>query len=287
MRHLWFEGFTLARNLFSIHSLPPVAYHLSINGTQSGPHTQFDIIGMIRDGALKGDELVWQQGMTGWMPIKNVTDFDGYWPITEEVIAKAENAMLIARSELDRPRPWLRFWARIIDYLWFTVTIWMIIGLALPQSALDWLVRLYFKGAPLDPVILLLFVPVEAWMLSRRGTTLGKALLRVQVCRLDGTLPSYKQAIQRSLLVFVKGFAMGLFLLSLFTMSFSRARLLQRGTTSWDETTELRVEHGEPEVWRYVLLFCAALVMLLGAGVAFSLSPPVMEMIKAMEDLPK
>ncbi len=264
-----------------------MAYHLSINGTQSGPHTQFDLIGMIRDGALKGDELVWQQGMNGWMPIKNVTDFDGYWPITEEVIAKAENAMLIARSELDRPRPLLRFWARIIDYLWFTVTIWMIIGLALPQSALDWLVRLYFKGAPLDPVILLLFVPVEAWMLSRRGTTLGKALLRVQVCRLDGTLPSYKQAIQRSLLVFVKGFAMGLFLLSLFTMSFSRARLLQRGTTSWDETTELRVEHGEPEVWRYVLLFCAALVMLLGAGVAFSLSPPVMEMIKAMEDLPK
>jgi len=203
------------------------------------------------------------------------------------MIAKAENAMLIARSELDRPRPWLRLWARIIDYLWFTVTIWMIIGLALPQSALDWLVKLYFKGAPLDPVILLLFVPVEAWMLSRRGTTLGKALLRVQVCRLDGTLPSYKQAIQRSLLVFVKGFAMGLFLLSLFTMSFSRARLLQRGTTSWDETTELRVEHGEPEVWRYVLLFCAALVMLLGAGIAFSLSPPVMEVIKAMEDLPK
>ncbi len=264
-----------------------MAYHLSISGQQTGPHTQFELIGLIRDGTLKGDELVWQQGLKDWSPIKELREFEGYWPITEEVIAKAESARLVARSELDRPQPWLRFWARIVDYLWFTITVWMILGLLLPQNALDWMVRLYFKGAPLDPIILFLFVPIEAWMLSRRGTTLGKSLLRVQVCQLDGTLPTYKQALQRSLLVYVKGFAMGLSLLSLFTMSFSRARLMQHKTTSWDEVTGLRVEHGEPEVWRFVLLFCAALIMLMGAGILFSLSPPVMEMMKAMENLPK
>ena len=60
---------------------------------------------------------------------------------------------------------------------------------------------------------------------------------------------------------------------------------MQRGTTSWDEETEVRVEHGEPEVWRFILLAITMVAMALGIGVIFSLTPEAIEAMKAMQGL--
>ena len=76
--------------------------------------------------------------------------------------------------------------------------------------------------------------------------------------RLDGTLPDYAQALLRSALVFVKGVALCLPIIPLFVMSWCRIRLMQLGMTSWDEHTGLRVEHGEPEPWRYLIVAIVA-----------------------------
>lgn len=253
-------------------------YYLSVQGSQSGPHTQFEIIDRIRDGGLKGDELVWKKGDSDWKPLKQVVEFEGYWPLTAEVIAKAEQARSLARTELDRPQPWLRFWARMVDYTWFYLIFMMFLGAVLPQEKLAWVVKLILAHAPVGSVIYLLFVPVEAWMLSRRGTTPGKALLRIQVCRKGGGFPSYRQALMRSLLVFIRGYALGLELISLFAMSWARARLLRQGSTSWDEATGLRVEHGEPEVWRMLVLIFAIVGLVMMAVIIFALSPEFKEM---------
>ena len=259
-------------------------YHLSIGGGQKGPLTQFQVISGIRDGSLKGDELAWTKGFSEWVPLKQIEDFAGYWPVTPEVIEQAQAARQIARIELDKPRPWLRFAARMVDYLWFTTTLWMLMGAMLPQAALAWVVKMYFKGAPFDPLFLLLYVPLEAWLLSRRGTTPGKALLCMQVRTSDGGLPTYRQALARALHVYVRGVAMGLFLISILTMNYARVRLMRRKITSWDESLGLRVEHGEPEGWRILLLLIMAFFMVLGAALAFSTTP---EMIEAMRSLPK
>jgi hypothetical protein len=54
--------------------------------------------------------------------------------------------------------------------------------------------------------------------------------------------------------VYVKGLGLGLPLVAFITMLWSRLTLLQRGATPWDEANETRVEHGEPEPWRYLVL---------------------------------
>jgi uncharacterized RDD family membrane protein YckC len=259
-------------------------FYLSIKGEQSGPHTQFEIIDRIREGKLHGDELVWQKGATDWLPAKQLPEFEGYWPVTPDMIAKAEEARRLARSELDRPQPWLRFWARMVDYLWFYAISLMILAAALPQEALAWLMKAIAAQAPVNSVLFLLFVPLEAWMLSRHGSTPGKSLLRIQVVRNDGRLPTYRQALVRSLLVFIRGYALGLGVINLFTMSWARVSLLTRGITSWDESTELRVEHGEPEVWRIMILIAAIMTMSLGTAFVLLLNPEVKEM---MQHLPK
>lgn len=255
-------------------------YHLSIAGERSGPHTQFHIIQGIREGRLKGDELVWHVGLPEWQPLRGLNEFEGFWPLSEETLLQAEKARRLARLELDRPRPWLRFWARTFDRFWFFVAFGFAIGPFLPASSQDWadntLLR-YF----LVPVMLLIYVPLEAWLLSSFGSTPGRALLRVQVRRLDGGLPVYSQALRRSFEVYWKGLALGLPFISLVAMLWARQTLLQRGITPWDETNETRVEHGEPEPWRYLVL--AGIIL----GIAITAMLVIGQLTEEMSRLPK
>jgi uncharacterized RDD family membrane protein YckC len=253
-----------------------VDYHLSIAGERSGPHTQFHIIEGIRDERLKGDELIWRLGMDGWQPLRSMREFEDFWPITEAAREQAEAARKVARTELDRPRPWLRFWARMLDYMWFFLFVLTIVGPWLPKEPPRLEHNPFLSHLVLDLFVLvpmLLYVPVEAWLLSKFGSTPGRALLRVQVRRLDGGLPTFTQALSRSFQVCVKGLALGLPLVYLIAMWWSRIMLVQRGVSSWDESAETRVEHGEAETWRYLVLFgiilgVAITVVVAAAGMA-------------------
>ncbi len=235
-------------------------YHLSIAGERSGPHTQFTLIERIREGTLKGDELVWHIGITEWKPLRDLNEFSDYWKPTPETITQAEEARRIARISLDAPQPWPRFWARMLDYTLFLTVLSMVVKMTLPKSAIEWYANAVVGGASLPMVFFLnvlpflLFAPLEAFCLSRSGTTPGKAFLRIQVRRLDGSLPRFQESLIRSLLVLVKGLALCIPIFSLFSMSWCRLRLLQSGRTKWDEQTGLRVEHGEPEMWRHLVV---------------------------------
>jgi hypothetical protein len=113
-------------------------YHLSIAGERSGPHTQFHIIQGIREGRLKGDELVWHVGLPEWQPLRDVNEFEGFWPLSEETRLQAEKARRLARLEMDRPRPWLRFWARTLDRFWFFLAFGFAIAPWLPADSQEW-----------------------------------------------------------------------------------------------------------------------------------------------------
>lgn len=260
-------------------------YHLSIAGERSGPHSQFKIIDQIREGVLKGDELVWRMGVPGWVPLRELDDFTSYWPPTSEELVLADAARQRARLELDRPRPWMRFWARMVDYFWFTFSLGMLVSAVLPAGALRWLMEATALQLVFNALTLLAFAPVEAWFLSRRGTTPGKALLRIQVRTKDGTLPTYRQALLRALRVWMMGMGFGIQqILALATMAWWRIRLLQKGTTAWDESSHTRVEHGQPEPWRLVVLGGLVALLALVMVLAVLLSQEFQE---AMRSLPK
>lgn len=190
--------------------------------------------------------------MTEWIPLKEAVEFESYWPVTEEARQMAEAARQIARAELDRPRPWLRFWARALDYLWFVFTITLLVQPLLLGKMQDMVSAPWARF--MDTILLLLYVPLESWLLATFGTTPGRALLRIQVRRLDGAVPTFRQALARSFQVFLKGLALGLPIVYFVAMAWWRLRLLHKGVTAWDEACETRVEHGEPEVWRYLVL---------------------------------
>ena len=44
----------------------PGTYHVAIDGKQAGPFQAAQLQGLVRDGRLTRDSLVWAQGMANW-----------------------------------------------------------------------------------------------------------------------------------------------------------------------------------------------------------------------------
>lgn len=60
---------------------PPIpgatAFFVAVNGQQSGPHDPQALQQMAQSGAMKGDTLVWKQGMAGWVKASEVAELKG------------------------------------------------------------------------------------------------------------------------------------------------------------------------------------------------------------------
>jgi TPR repeat protein len=134
-------------------------------------------------------------------------------------------------SESPQTRAWLRFGARMVDIWLFTVGI----GTLLALVASD------LRGAIL--VCWLLWPVVEAILLSTWGTTPGKALLCIHLESLHRQKLDFLTALSRSVAVFFYGMAIGLPIISLFTLYAAYKRLIAVGEASWDEKRALWVWH--------------------------------------------
>ena len=131
-------------------------------------------------------------------------------------------------------RPWVRFWARTFDYLIVIAPLVLIVEAVIPI----WRQQFLLGYLAISWVGMLLWIPVEAWALSRFGTTPGKALLRIQI---EGEL-NYRRALRRASQVWLEGMGAGLPLVAQVTQFFAYRRLMRSHTTLWDRGLE--VTHG-------------------------------------------
>jgi uncharacterized RDD family membrane protein YckC len=94
--------------------------------------------------------------------------------------------------------------------------------------------------------------------LSLFGTTLGKWLLGTRVEREDGGRPTLGQAFRREWLCLLKGEALGVPFVNLYTAVAAFGGLVHLGTTAWDEATHLVVRHRRVGFFRWVGFFAAS-----------------------------
>lgn len=164
-------------------------------------------------------------------------------------------------------RPWVRYWARMLDLYLFGFTLGVLAELS----------GSHFLDAPgseqLWSLLMALgWVFTEASLLSTLGTTPGKALLRIRLVpptNEQGRAP-YGVALTRSLRVWWRGLGAGLPLVVLFTLLAAHRKLKANGASSWDIDGGWRVEHGHIGPWRAlatVLLFLGLLgLVVVGSG---------------------
>ena len=139
-------------------------------------------------------------------------------------------------------RPWVRYFARIIDLMFWALPGGFILGMVAPDFALsedpgnEYLVGM---------VVLLMWAFVEPLCLVVFGTTPGKSLLRVRLVYTGSGSLSYGTAMARSLKVWWRGLGTGFPLVSLITLIIAYQRLSKNRKTSWDEEGGFIVEHGK------------------------------------------
>lgn len=162
--------------------------------------------------------------------------------------------------------PWRRLFARTVDICTAGLVLFMLLIFAfsatMPEQAAG------FAKAIENPIIAsivlyLIWLPVEALLLSLFGTTPAKWLFGIRVAHPAGDLLSFSEALNRSFLVFVQGVGLGIPFVALFTQLFAYRRLTKTGTTLWDTSSSAVVPHKKWGVFRALVCTAAVFVVLL------------------------
>ncbi|MCH9613155.1 MAG: hypothetical protein SP1CHLAM54_01510 [Chlamydiia bacterium] len=156
-------------------------------------------------------------------------------------------------EEKQKARPWVRFWARIVDYFIFGIICGVIIGLLdIPTPA--------YNQPWLGMCVIFLWVFVEAILISTWGSTPGKALMHCHVRRTDGTKLSFLSALNRSFSVWWLGVGAGIPIVSVITMIVACVKLSNLHVTTWDRTGHTVVEHKKVGFWRTIVVIAIMIV---------------------------
>jgi len=157
--------------------------------------------------------------------------------------------------------PWRRFLARSIDLFlasFFVAGLSLsALGLFLPGMVSN-AVTLFQNPLLAGVIVYVFWIPLEAFFLSRTGSTPGKRLFGIQVLSQSGDRLLYSNALQRTFLVWIKGEGLGIPIATVVTRIFAYKRLQRTGTTLWDSAMGTVVRHSDFTMFRTVV--CAIVV---------------------------
>ncbi|MGD2169970.1 MAG: RDD family protein [Chlamydiota bacterium] len=135
----------------------------------------------------------------------------------------------ITKEDTSHVNPWIRFLARMIDYSFFGVI-------------LSFFPKVYSFHFTMVPLLYLLWVPIEAVLLSSWGYTPGKFLLKTKLSYKRHRL-SLPTSMRRAFLVWFRGFGMGIPFVNLITMLVAYSHLKSAKLTTWDRDEKILITH--------------------------------------------
>ena len=173
-------------------------------------------------------------------------------------------------EEVSQQRPWVRFFARMTDYYIFSMLFSLLISIMFPDFMEQMSQMLIQQTSPENSegtgyqsilfillfrvVITFVWVFLEAYSISRFGTTFGKNLLGTRVLDNNGELLPYDRSLKRSYGVWLKGMGAGFALVSWLTMIFGYQMLKKDGFNSWDKDADSKVVHTYFSTTRLIII---------------------------------
>ena len=279
-------------------------FYLTQNGARRGPLRVFQVKEMLDRGEAAPSDLGWHSGLVGWLPLSEIEaiapylprsadpsppdsaddsaddsagdrtpDASGHAPPPPFVAAGPRPPMTEGKWQLFGRRALPRFLARCFDsMLWFSLVCGA--GAAsglLPPAAFTFPTLLGFWFVPLQA---LAWIFVEAWLLSRFGTTPGKWLFNLHLRDLEGGLPSYLSCLKRAFFIWVFAWGLGHPQWAMFGSLISLMLYLQNGRMIWDYLVRTELVHARqrPAAW---FVFAIALGLYWAAKTLLMLTQPL------------
>ncbi len=240
-----------------------------------GPVNHYELEAKFDTGELPPETLVWAEHLGDWTPASALPDFKhgsvsfvphvkpaGTPPIPEPGHYHFE---AIRDTSVPQVRPWVRFFARSIDMMLFSIIFDLFLLFVYPAVFSVMPVVIGMVTPPL-------WIPFESYLLSRFGYTPGKWILRTSVTDKNGQKPTYNRAIARSCGVWLRGLGLGIPIVILITCIIAYFNLKKNGETSWDKNQGFIVSHLEigtgRVVFGFIVFFVAFFITCLIFGAA-------------------
>ena len=152
---------------------------------------------------------------------------------------------------------WLRYFARTIDMTIGILFIGVISGIVFEIiiSILGYSQNFLLEIPELILIIFLITIYffIEASIISKFGTTPAKKLFGIKICDSNGEKLDYKISLQRGFILWFKGLAFSIPLISLITLAIAYNTYKDEGKTSWDETLNVIVSYQKISTIRFVI----------------------------------
>ncbi len=279
-------------------------FYLSIGGTKQGPYSIFKVGDLLESGAATPETLAWHRELSGWTPIREVPALEVVFgrdrertpgpphipesapPHSEEIAGSPLPPVEVITSPLlrspEQSRPFVRFWARIFDYMVVSVIVFQFSDVSIPQpvpgEGFAELFTRYLAEMQKPEALLLartLFLALIGWhvieavLIHLIATTPGKSLFGLTVRTAVGEKVPLLQSLGRSFYVYVMGVGFYQFPFIVIGMVFSFFRMTSTGKCLWDQQLKLQVENSPLGLVRIVLAICAFSALFLLQSVKF------------------
>ncbi|WP_439603128.1 RDD family protein [Devosia sp.] len=292
-------------------------WYYSGDGAAVGPRTADDIEDLFVTRQITADTLVWRKGMADWVALGDTDEFahlaDAPPPLEagrQAMAVAGEGETLLdtrradddgrAAAEDDRhegddepafelaaasagPRlagPWERYFARSIDVTIIASVLLTGLYWALPWISPQLLLQLSFVDTR---VLVVLLLPVAFFLnsivITLFGNSLGKAIFDIRAEPIDGR-PRFGLAgnLKRELIVWVRGWALGIPLANFFTM-IPAYRAVLRGEPAPYDRELATVRAYSDSRWRRGLGMLFAVALYVGIAMLNSMDRSAMDEI--------
>ena len=232
-------------------------FWIIVGGEKAGPYTDYEVRARIRGGDLEPDSRVWREGLADWTRLGEIDLFREEFSRREERVVPGKVGEVVPGKKA-KPYFARRFWAR-----WLDLTVY---------GTLWWL-AMYFSGREIGLVLssawmmLPMYLPwfvLEAWLVSKYGTTPGKWLMGLRVRNEDGSVLSFAAATKRALRVLVSGVGFGWSYIAAICQLMSWFTTRRIGKPIWDYTGGHKVEAVPLVAGKVVVLVLVFAVSLFG-----------------------
>ncbi len=277
-------------------------YYVALSGEKVGPLTQYQLVGMLRDGEVTAEDKVWHAAAAdGWQQIseepslasalaglerererrEGLPDEDGAAPDSAERSDAPRDPYAPPRSDSAahtdsvRARPFSRFLARWYDYMLVMTAVVFFSGVEIPEPEQGMTTaqmrEMYIEMAE-DPsyqkFAITLYICLFAWhalegaLIALGIPTPGKALMGIRVASRDGSVIPMFKSIYRSFLVYILGVGLFYPLIAVATMILAFFILMSKGSTQWDKWLGMEVRHSPMTFGRILLVVGAFLALM-------------------------
>jgi hypothetical protein len=228
---------------------------------QQGPVGLFELKKLIEQGILTGDTFIWTKDMNCWKMAQSLEQF--FDPILKTQQGEPLPKNLAGewkeqkKDTYPKGRPFVRYLARFFDLSLFSLILITFVSIFSPKFIVE------ASGVTIFMLSLILWIMVEAIILSVFGNTLGKSLLNARLRTVNGEPIDFLTALKRSIFVNAAGMGFGVPIINFICFYFSYFDLKKNGKSTWDQQIGTVVLYGQVSLTRllFVSLFPISLLI--------------------------